>query len=310
LRADLSPGSSGVRALVIGALGLSLIGCSRQTPPPPSMTSCGDVNGAACSDNRAVGRPVALTPSRAAPVTMAHRRPFAARTATLSRAHARGGVHLAATKPKSATVAVEASVSRIPVPRASPQPAVGAADKTAYRGDVVNARPAEPSTEKAEASQVMQELIAVATAAADRMTAAAAASAAQPKNDKERPDRAQTVARGDTERAAFNADLLVAILMARPDTRSISGLAGQNIAIDDRYSKSIGTVRTAIVAAGASEIQLSEGPTTAINRLTNAEVPAAVVALVSPDAAEAFPDIAGFKTFRVPLSPRSARARQ
>jgi hypothetical protein len=34
-------------------------------------------------------------------------------------------------------------------------------------------------------------------------------------------------------------------------------------------------------------------------------VPAAVVALVSTDAAQAFPDIAGFRIFRVPLSPRS-----
>jgi hypothetical protein len=68
-------------------------------------------------------------------------------------------------------------------------------------------------------------------------------------------------------------------------------------------------VRTAIVAAGATEVQLSEGTTTAINRLTNGEVPAAVVALVSPDATETFPDIKGFKIFHVPLSPRAARAR-
>jgi hypothetical protein len=68
-------------------------------------------------------------------------------------------------------------------------------------------------------------------------------------------------------------------------------------------------VRTAIVAAGAPEVQLSAGPTTAINRLTTGEVAAAVVALLSPDAAETFPDIRGFKVFHVPLSPRAARAR-
>lgn len=296
-----------MRALLIGALALSLIGCSRQAPPPVSVTLCGDADGPACFDNRAVGRPVALTRSSAASVTMAHRRPLAAKAARPSHARARGEIHLAATKRKSTTIAVvsEASASRVPVPRASPQAKDSAADKTAYRGDVVDAHPAEPSTEKAETSRIMQELITVATAAADRITAAAAA---QPKNDKDRPDRAQTAGRDDTEQAAPNTDLLVAILMAPPDTRSISDLAGKTIAIDDRYSKSAGTVRTAIVAAGASEIQLSEGPTTAISRLTNAEVPAAVVALVSPDAAEVFPDIAVFKTFRVPLSPRSARA--
>jgi hypothetical protein len=48
---------------------------------------------------------------------------------------------------------------------------------------------------------------------------------------------------------------------------------------------------------------------TAINRLTGGEVPAAVVALVSPDAADTFPEIAGLKLFRVPLSPKSERAK-
>jgi hypothetical protein len=79
--------------------------------------------------------------------------------------------------------------------------------------------------------------------------------------------------------------------------------------IDDKYSGSNGNVRTAIVAAGAPEVQLTEGQTTAINRLVNGEVPAAVLALVSADAAEGFPEIAGFKIFHIPLSPRSLKAR-
>ncbi len=97
--------------------------------------------------------------------------------------------------------------------------------------------------------------------------------------------------------------------MVRPEIKSVSDLAGKTIAIDDRYAVSNGSVRTAIVAAGASAVQLSEGQTTAINRLVGGEVPAAVLALVSPDAAERFPVIAGFKTFHIPLSPRSVKAR-
>ena len=42
----------------------------------------------------------------------------------------------------------------------------------------------------------------------------------------------------------------------------------------------------------------------AINRLILAEVPAAVLTLVSPEAAEVFPEVAGFRIFRVPLSLR------
>jgi TRAP-type uncharacterized transport system substrate-binding protein len=97
--------------------------------------------------------------------------------------------------------------------------------------------------------------------------------------------------------------------MTRPDIKSVSDLTGRNIAIDERYSASNGSVRTAIVAAGAPEVQLSEGQTTAIDRLVKGEVPAAVLALVSADAAEAFPEIAGFRIFHVPLSPRSLKAR-
>jgi hypothetical protein len=37
-------------------------------------------------------------------------------------------------------------------------------------------------------------------------------------------------------------------------------------------------------------------------------VPAAVLAVVSPEAAEWFPDIKGFKIFRIPLAPRSLKA--
>jgi len=101
-------------------------------------------------------------------------------------------------------------------------------------------------------------------------------------------------------------DALVAVLVAGPDVKSVSDLAGKTIAIDDRYSESsIGRVRTAMAAAGALEVQLSKGQTTAINRLVAKEVPAAVVGLVSTKAADSFPEIARFRTFRVPLSPRS-----
>ncbi len=105
-------------------------------------------------------------------------------------------------------------------------------------------------------------------------------------------------------------DALVAVLVAGSDVKSVSDLAGKEIAIDDRYSESsISRVRTAMVAAGAPEVQLSKGRTTAINRLVAKEVPAAVVGLVSANAANSFPEIARFKTFQVPLAARSSPAR-
>lgn len=134
-------------------------------------------------------------------------------------------------------------------------------------------------------TRTIQEQVMAATAVAERVSAAPAVQA---------PD--QKASPNHTNR-------LVAILMARPEIKSISDLTGKNIAIDDRQSASNDNVRTAIVAGGAVEVQLSGGQTRAIDRLISGEVPAAVLTLVSPDAAEGFPDIAGFKVFRVPLSP-------
>ena len=62
-----------------------------------------------------------------------------------------------------------------------------------------------------------------------------------------------------------------------------------------------------MVAAGAPAVELSVGQATAIDRLVNGEVPAAVLALVSAEWADGFSEIAGFRIFQVPLSPRSSK---
>ena len=97
----------------------------------------------------------------------------------------------------------------------------------------------------------------------------------------------------------------VVILMARSEIKSLSDLAGRNIAIDDKHSAASGNVRVAMAAAGAAEVQLTANQTKAIDRVIDEEVRAAVLMLASPEAAEGFPEIAGFKIFRIPLSERS-----
>ena len=120
--------------------------------------------------------------------------------------------------------------------------------------------------------------------------------------------------RGDAETSApaspNNTDLLIALLMVRPEIKSVSDLTSKMIATDERHSASYGNIRTAIAAAGAAEVQLSEGQAKAIDRLISGDVPAAVLTLVSAEAAEWFPEIAGFKIFRIPLSPRSLKERR
>ena len=137
-------------------------------------------------------------------------------------------------------------------------------------------------------TRTIQEQVMAATAVAEHVSVATAVQAPDQKASPTSPN---------------HTNRLVAILMARLEIKSVSDLTGKNIAIDDRQSASSADVRTAIVAAGATEIQLSGSQTKAIDRLISGEVPAAVLTLVSPDAAEGFPDIAGFKVFRIPLSP-------
>jgi TRAP-type uncharacterized transport system substrate-binding protein len=164
---------------------------------------------------------------------------------------------------------------------------------------IPDSRPAGVAAANSNARTVLEQ-VAAATAFAEHVTAAAAVAA---------PEQKANTAEKTAPVPANDTDLLVALLMARPEIKSVSDLASKNIAIDDRQSASSDSVRTAIAAAGAGEVQLSEGQTKAISRLISGEVPAAILTLVSPEAAEWFPDIAGFKIFRVPLSPRSLKAR-
>jgi ABC-type amino acid transport substrate-binding protein len=159
---------------------------------------------------------------------------------------------------------------------------------------------------------MIEAQVAAALALAERITVATAPAPDIKAKNRDSSSRPETLARGDTEKpesaSANDTDILVALLMARPNIKSVPDLTGKVIAIDERYSASNGIVRTAIVAAGAPEVQLSEGQATAINRLVNGEVPAAVLALVSADAAEGISEIASFKIFHIPLSPRSLKA--
>jgi hypothetical protein len=140
-------------------------------------------------------------------------------------------------------------------------------------------------------------LVAAATVVAEKVTASRPDPEQKPKAGSEGGTK-------NTESSpSVNADPLVAILIARPEIQSIDNLRGRIVAIDAKHSASNGTLRTAIAATGAPEVQLSDSQTKAIDRVVSGEVAAAVVTLVSPEAADWFPEIAGYKTFRIPLGP-------
>jgi hypothetical protein len=96
---------------------------------------------------------------------------------------------------------------------------------------------------------------------------------------------------------------LVALLLLRPDVKSAAALKGQNVAIDKAQSAVEQNIRFALAAVGAKDADLSVSDVSPLDRLISGDAQAAILKLLSPDAAEAFPDIKGFKVLRVPLSP-------
>jgi hypothetical protein len=311
-----------MRALLIGALAATLVGCSCPLRQQAGVESCTDANGLACLDRTAASQPTEPKPvsfkTNSAPLEI--NPAIAAKTEKPSSAHARDRAHLDVKMAKSTMIAAKAEppASRIPPSPHSLntrlQPASNAAaDSNATRANIADSHPAGGAVANSN-TRTIQEQVAAATAVAELMTVATLVPAPEPKaNNKDRSDHSETVLRGDVETTApaqpNKMDLLVYLLMARPEIKSVSDLTSKIIAIDDGFSASSGKVRIAIAAAGAPEVQLSNSQTKAIDRVISGEVPAAVLTVVSQEAAEGFPDIAGFKMFRIPLSPRSLRAR-
>jgi hypothetical protein len=98
-------------------------------------------------------------------------------------------------------------------------------------------------------------------------------------------------------------DSRVALVIVKDRTLSIPELARKAVALDSDLSGSAAAIRTAMVAAGATEVQMSEDQAKAIGRLLEDEVPAAILGLVSRTAADSFPNVDGYRIFHVPLSP-------
>jgi hypothetical protein len=309
-----------MRAPLIGALAATLAGCSCPLRQQAGVESCTDANALACLDRTAASQPNEPKPvsfkTNSAPLEI--KPAIAAKTEKPSSAHARDRAHLDVKMAKSTMIAAKA---RPPVSRIPPSPhslntrlqpaSNAAADSNATRANIADSHPAGGAVANSD-TRTIKEQVAAAMAVAERMTVATLVPPLEPKaNDKDRSDHSETLLRGDVETTApaqpNKMDLLVYLLMARPEIKSVSDLTSKIIAIDDGFSAS--NVQIAIAAAGAPEVQLSNSQTKAIDRVISGEVPAAVLTVASTEAAEGFPDIAGFKIFRIPLSPRSLKAR-
>jgi hypothetical protein len=248
-----------------------------------------------------VAAPVQPAPAEAAPLDLAPGKP--ALRSTHRAAHPAPAVRRESSKPALRRIAKQAA----PLRPAKIQKLQPASDAT------VNPEPAPANVAAAPpvdaaatpSARTVQEQVAAATALAEQVTAATTAPAPQPgANNVEASEAADPGDAKPTASAATNnRDNRVALLIARPEIASVSDLTGKDVAIEDQLSAPGASIRAAIVAAGAAEVRLTEERMKAIDRLIRGEVPAAVLTLVSPEAAEWFPEIPGYRIFRIPLSP-------
>ena len=272
------------------ALAATLVGCSRQPPHQAATGPCTDERQFACLP-RTAHQPIEFASLKTDPQTetklKSEKRPplrvrdRAARFITKKE------------KPASTRAQTEPTATRIPLPPPSLRTQLVPKSKAAADSGAIGQPTAVLSSNSK--SRTMQEQVAAAIGVAERMTVADLAAA----RDDVEPIKGE---------APDNTDLLVAVVMARPEVKSVTDLAGKNVAMDERYSASSVDVWVGFVVSGVS-VEVSAGHTAAIDRLSNGEVTAAVLALVSADAADGFPEIAGFKIFRVPLWPSALKAR-
>jgi hypothetical protein len=250
----------------------ALAGCSRPDIPQ-AAAPCVDLSGKACADSPAA-QPNALPPAVHAARHGRGKSASVARRAALQRKHARIARRRAAAHVVATAKPIERPVRPYP-PKPAPAPPIISAPAAPAAKIVPVPTDPPPSSAKVQ-TEGMVAAVTVAAELAERMTALRVPEAPSDNH-------------------------LVAVLLARPSVGAIADLSGKVIAIDERYAKSNAKITAAMNAAGAAEVLLLEGQATAIARLANGEVSAAVVALASPEAAEAFPKIEGFRRFSVAL---------
>ena len=199
--------------------------------------------------------------------------------------------------PATAAVTPEKAAGETVAAIQKPEPKVESADRPAQTAAITAPQPAEAPASKAPAPEVKPEAKAeVVLPPPATLDVAAAPAAPAPAMA---PSKAREI--GKTASASpDDPDNLVALVLARPEINSLSDLNNKTIAITEKQSASSGRVSAALMAAGAAEVQFSEVKASAIDRLINGEVPAAVV-LASREVANLFPEVEGFRTFRVPL---------
>jgi hypothetical protein len=246
---------------------------ARTAPHAGKAASNGKVPGTKASNSKKIAAPNSASPAPAKEIPAA--------TAAVTPEKAAGETVAAIQKPEPK---VESA--------GRPEPAQAAA--------IAAPQPAEAPTSKAPTSEVKPEVKSeVALPPPATLDVAAAPAAPAPVTASNKVNEIGKTASASPD----DQDNLVALVLASPEINSLSDLNNKTIAITEKQSASSGQVSAALMAAGAAEVQFSEVKASAIDRLISGEVPAAVV-LASREVANLFPELEGFRTFRVPLKAR------
>ena len=265
---------------------------ARAAPQAGKTASNGYAAGAKASNGKKIAAP------NAAPPVAAHAMPLAVAAATPAKPAEETIADIQKPEPKvehanppAQTVAVAPSQ-----PAAAPAPKELAPKEPSSKEPASKPSAPEVKTEaKAEVAVEKKPDVVLPPPATLEVAAAPAAPAPAMA-----PGKAREIAKAASSASLDDPDNLVALVLARPEITSLSDLNNRNIAITEKQSASSGRVSAALMAAGAAEVQFSEVKSSAIDRLMNGEVPAAVV-LAPRDVANLFPEVEGFRTFRVPL---------
>lgn len=183
---------------------------------------------------------------------------------------------------------VDVKIGNSPAPLAGPQPV----SKTETGNAPLAVDSGNPPEEKKKS---LQDVVLAALSVAEQITNAELPKAG--KNDRTGETRVD-------DANVSHSGQLVALVLSRPELKSASALDGQDIAIDGAESAIEPDIHSALAAMGATNARISVSDTSPLDRLFNGDVQAALVKLVSPDAAEAFPEIKGYKVIRIPLFSR------
>lgn len=190
-------------------------------------------------------------------------------------------------------------IARLPVPRPNVMAPAGAADNAPARREEASPAVAGPQTSRDDAKVApIDNPVAPAPAAQEAQPNGAPPNAAAPD-----ADNTTTAALPPPESSGE----MVAILLVRPDIASASDLANKVVAVDEAPAEySVADVKNAMVAAGASGVELVENKTAALVRIIDGEVEAAIVSVLPSKAADVWNGgLSGFKVLRVRLPPHS-----